>query len=103
MITIERGRRDWILFAIIIPVGILLMFLAGQQAIQMLPRWNVNADMNSNLDPNNPGGGQGLGFIEPLRAEIQTPAAWMATFLTPHPGQDASQTPAPLVIFDPSA
>lgn len=100
----EWEHRDWLLLAAIILLGILLMLLVGQSAIQMLPHWSVPADMVSKLDPNNQyqHGQGGSGMLQPIRPEILTPMAWMGTFLTPHPGADASDTPDPLVVFDPS-
>src|SRR5689334_23653400 len=101
----RRERRDWLLIVLILPLGTLLMFLAGQQAVQTVSTWSVQADMVSHLDPGHVSTNGGAGLIEPLRAEIGTPAAWLSTFLTPQPnqpGQSGGGLP-PLVVFDPSA
>ncbi len=92
----ERERRDWILLPIIVLLGILFMYLAGQRAIRMAPSWHVVADMASNLDPNAQFQEAGVaGVIEPVRAEILTPPVWAKTYLTPGANNGGSGMVAP--------
>jgi hypothetical protein len=96
MNSTERERRDWILLPIIVLLGILFMYLAGQRAIRMAPSWHVVADMASNLDPNAQFQEAGVaGVIEPVRAEILTPPVWAKTYLTPGANNGGSGMVAP--------
>jgi hypothetical protein len=96
MYSTERERRDWILLPIIVLLGILFMYLAGQRAIRMAPSWHVVADMASNLDPNAQFQEAGVaGVIEPVRAEILTPPVWAKTYLTPGANNGGSGMAAP--------
>jgi hypothetical protein len=83
----ERERRDLLLLTTIVLLGVFLMFISGQFAIRMLPRWSVPSDMQSNIDPNLrlDSGSSSLASVglARLRPEIQTPPAWQRTFLTP--------------------
>lgn len=79
--TAKRERRDWTLLIFIIPIGIILMLIAGQIAISLVPIWSVDAGMQSNLDPDLPM--QQGGFIQPILPAILTPFGWFDTFLTP--------------------
>jgi hypothetical protein len=81
----ERRNRDWLLFLVIVLLGLVCMSLTGTLAIGLAPRWNVQASMDSKLDPN----AQYIEFkstllvIEPVMPGILTPPAWAETFLTP--------------------
>ena len=79
----KRDRRDWTLIIFLLPIGILLMVLAGQFAIRLVPIWSVDGGMGSSLDPETASGGQGL--IPPISFDILTPMGWLDTFLTPGP------------------
>jgi hypothetical protein len=80
----EHERRDWIIIPVILLLGFLCVILAGQWALRFSPSWKLNADMDSNLDPNRdfltrrPGG-----FVEPVDPRILTQPAWINLFLTP--------------------
>jgi hypothetical protein len=79
------------------------MFLSGQFAIRMLPRWSVPSDMQSNIDPNLrlDSGSDALASVglAPLRPEIQTPPAWQRTFLTPQANLDLlNEVPVVVVV-----
>jgi hypothetical protein len=104
MITPTRERRDWTLLVFIIPIGIILMLIAGQVAIRLVPEWSVNAGMQSNLDPNNLPMQQS-GPVQPILPAILTPLGWFDTFLTPGAGGSGDQDIAfpPFVVFEPSA
>lgn len=86
----NRERRDWGLIIFIIPIGIFLIVIVGQLAIGLFPNWRINADMNSNLDPNS-APGQPASLLQPLLPQILTPMAWAQTYLTP--GADISFPP----------
>lgn len=98
MKTMDRERRDWSLLIFIVPLGILLMIIAGQIAIRVMPNWSVNAGMQSRLDPNN-ASSQPISLFQPVLPQILTPMAWAESYLTP--GQDVSFPP--FFVFVPSA
>ncbi len=98
--TTDRDRNDWVLLLLFLPFGVLLMLFAGQKATQLLPYWNLRADMGSSINPNGlPPGPDSFGAVRP---EILTPAAWNDTFLTPQPDNGATATQPTFVVFDPS-
>jgi uncharacterized repeat protein (TIGR01451 family) len=84
MKTIERERHDWIMIPIILLIGFLSVMIAGQWALRFSPRWQLDANMESNLDPNNDFlTGRPNGFIEPVDPSILTQPVWADFFLTP--------------------
>ncbi|WKZ37626.1 MAG: hypothetical protein QY332_06725 [Anaerolineales bacterium] len=94
----KRDRWDWSLLIFIVPLGILLMIIAGQVAMQIRPQWSLNAGMGSNLNPETEGGRNGsLPIFNP---QILTPFPWLGTFLTP--SGDGISYP-PLVVINPNA
>ena len=99
----NRERRDWTLIIFIIPIGIILMMIAGQIAVRIVPQWSVNAGMKSLLDPQT-APKQQVGLIQPVLPEILTPIAWFDTFLTPNsnPGNQDIVFP-PFIVFEPTA
>ncbi len=78
----RKPRREWLVFLLVLPFGIAVMFCVGQAAISLPPTWSVQAEMDSYIDPNTfiP---EDQGIIAPLRVEILTQPAWGDTFLTP--------------------
>lgn len=99
--TDKRERRDWTLIIFLLPIGIVLMLVAGQIAIRVVPYWRVAGGMGSSLDPETASKQQGQ--IQPILFDIQTPMAWFDTFLTPQPdsaGPDIFFPP--FVVFEPS-
>lgn len=97
----KRDRNDWLVLLLFLLLGVLLMLLAGQKGTQLLPYWNLRADVGSNLDPYQFQAGDSQG-LAPLRPEILTPPAWGDSYLTPQ-GDQPSATPPTFVVFDPSA
>jgi len=72
----QRRNRDWILFLLLLLLGLAAMLCTGTLATSFAPQWNVHASMDSNLDPN--AQYQTLNstvVIEPVSADILTPAA----------------------------
>ena len=102
MITPNRERRDWTLLVFVIPIGVILMLIAGQFAIRLVPEWSVNAGMQSNLDPNNLPLQQS-GPVQPVLPAILTPLGWLDTFLTPGAGSGGQVVFPPFIVFEPSA
>jgi len=103
MITSTRERRDWTLLIFIIPIGVILMLIAGQVAIRLVPIWSVDAGMQSKLDPSNLPKQQS-GLVQPVLPAILTPLGWFDTFLTPGAGSDDQNVAFPaFVVFEPSA
>ena len=80
----ERERRDWFIIPLILGLGFLCVIVAGQWALRFSPSWKLNADMESNLDPNSDFlTRRPSGFIEPVDPSILTEPAWINLFLTP--------------------
>ena len=80
----ERERLDWTIVVIIILVlGFILVMIAGQRAVHFASYWQLNANMDSHIDPNSTFvASRPDGFIEPVDASILTPPGW-GDFLTP--------------------
>jgi uncharacterized repeat protein (TIGR01451 family) len=82
--TRKKPRRDLLLVLLILPLGILCMFMTGQAAIRLAPEWVLEANMRSMLDPNATFAALGIPpIIEPLNPAILTRPAWGGLFLTP--------------------
>jgi hypothetical protein len=80
----KNERRGWTLVAILLLIGLLCVTAAGNLAIRFAPRWTLQADMRSRLDPNSayftslP-----ENFFLPVDPAILTPPIWINLFLTP--------------------
>lgn len=96
MNTKNTERRDWALIIFIVPIGILLIFIVGQIAIQLLAQWSLFANMRSRLNPDD--GLKPIFFFQPLLPQILTPLPWEDNFLTP---DDVSFPP--IITVDPGA
>src|SRR5512134_794857 len=84
MKTTERERYDWMIIPMILVIGFLCVLVAGQWALRFSPRWQLDANMESNLDPNSDFlTGKPNGLIEPVDPSILTQPAWVNHFLTP--------------------
>jgi len=99
----ERERLDWtIVVIIILVIGFLLVLVAGQLAVRFSSGWELNADMDSHIDPNSayltrrPGQ-----FIEPIDAAILTQPGWIENLFTPGVAV-ITGTPFPPTISTPS-
>jgi hypothetical protein len=80
----ENERRDWLIVPIILLIGFLCVIVAGQWALRFSPSWKLNANMDSNLDPNRDFlTRRPSGFIEPVDPSILTEPVWINLFLTP--------------------
>jgi len=111
--TRQKSRRDLLLVLLILPLGVLCMFMTGQVAISLVPNWVLVANMRSLLDPNANFAARGnQPFIEPLNADILTQPAWGNSFLTPNASIPTRvivtvtppppvRTPPPLVLVTP--
>ena len=75
------------------------MLCAGQSAVAMLPRWSVEADVNSNLNPDDTYVKQRLVVVEPINQEILTPPAWRDSILTLQPINTGAATVIPMGVF----
>lgn len=81
----KKSRRDLLLVLLILPFGVLCMFMAGQAAIRLAPEWVLNTEMLSLLDPDAEFAARGNPFsIPPLNPNILTLPAWGDLFLTPN-------------------
>ena len=99
MKSTERERRDWVIFVLILLIGIVMMLCTGQYAVALLPRWSVQADVNSNLNPDDSYTKQNLAVVEPIKPEILTPPAWQDSILTPAVELTGTATIIPLGSF----
>ncbi|MBE0680355.1 MAG: hypothetical protein IH589_00440, partial [Anaerolineales bacterium] len=95
----ERDRRDWSLLIFIVPIGILLMLIAGQFGMRIIPFWTLNTEMRSNLNVETAGGRQSV--IPLFNIGILTPFAWQDTYLTPN-SENGFVFPA-FIVLEPSA
>ncbi len=98
----NREKREWGLILVFIPIGFLLMTLAGHLAIRVAPFWSVNANMRSKLDPETASRRE-RAPVQPLSAEILTPLAWFDTFLTPQAVAGGEVVYPEFVVLEPSA
>ena len=97
MRAIESEKRDWSVIALILLFGLFAILLAGGWALRFAPRWELDASVESRLDPNRdfltrrPNG-----LIEPVDPAILTNPPWMGVYLTPNVSfsPDATQLPA---------
>jgi hypothetical protein len=96
MKTADDERRDWGIVIFIIPIGIILLLIAGQIAVRMIPHWSLFANMRSGLDPM-ADSAHPSSLFQPILPQILTPMAWSESYLTP--GGDISFPP--FVVFDP--
>ncbi len=47
----RQNRRESLLILLLVPIGMLCMFITGQMAIQLKPLWQLEADLRSLLNP----------------------------------------------------
>ncbi len=83
----ERNeRQDWAIVLVILLIGLCCVAGAGQYALRLAPNWQVDTDMESNLDLNSQIlTGKPQEFFEPLDPAILTQPGWVNgnVFLTP--------------------
>src|SRR5689334_453593 len=98
----KHERRDWTLIIFLLPIGIVLMLIAGQIAIRLVPSWRVDGGMQSSLDPDTASKNE-PGLLQPISFDILTPMGWLDSFLTPGPdsASDGVSFP-PFIILEPS-
>ena len=96
----ERERRNWIIILIILLFGFLCIFLAGGQALRILPGWKLNTSMDSKIDPDSVyDNSRPNNFLEPIDSSVLTPPGWFNVFLTPGA---IFNTPVPLINSTPA-
>ncbi len=80
----KNEKRGWVLVAVFLLIGLLCVIVAGNLAIRFAPRWALQADMRSRIDPNSAYFTAQPGFaLQPLDPAILTPPVWINVFLTP--------------------
>ncbi len=80
----ERQRRDWLIVILTLLVGFGCILVAADWALRFAPSWSLNANMESQLDPNSDFLTRRSGsLIEPLDSAILTQPVWIDVFLTP--------------------
>jgi uncharacterized repeat protein (TIGR01451 family) len=83
--TKRKSGKDLLLILLILPFGVLCMFMTGQAAIRLAPTWMLPVNMFSNLNPNAVFAGLSNPlFIEPINPGILTQPVWDPLFLTPN-------------------
>jgi len=96
MRAIRYERRDWVIIALILLFGLLCILMAARSALRFTPLWELDANMESLLDPNSDFlTRKPSGFIEPVDPAILTNPAGIYAFLTPGASSStATQAPA---------
>ncbi len=82
----KRERQDWLIVLLILLLGFCCVLVAGQYALRFAPSWQVDTDMESNIDLNSEFlTGKPQEFFEPLDPAILTQPGWVNgnVFLTP--------------------
>ena len=102
----EDEKRGWILLAVFLLIGLLCVILTGNLAISFAPRWSLNADMRSRLDPQSAYPTLSTEFVlQPLDPAILTQPVWIDLFLTPgqtFPTRPPKPTATPTEIIPPT-
>ena len=84
MKVVEHERQDWSVVIIILILGLLFVLLAGQWALRVASGWQMNASMQSLINPNTAFlTSRPNGFIESIDPSILTQPSWINDFLTP--------------------
>jgi uncharacterized repeat protein (TIGR01451 family) len=76
----RQNRRDLLLILLLVPLGMLCMFITGQMAIQLKPLWQLEADLRSLLNPTANFLVNDQGLLEPVNTDIP-PAQHRPDFL----------------------
>jgi hypothetical protein len=82
----ERKRQGWLIVFLILLVGFCCVLGAGQYALRFAPSWQLDTNMESNLDLNSEFlTSKPQQFFEPLDPAILTQPSWVNgnVFLTP--------------------
>lgn len=79
----EQDRREWLVILLILLIGLPCILLAGGWALRFNPNWKLNANMESNLDPNSDFLTKRPFLINQLDPDILTKPAGYDIFLTP--------------------
>ena len=69
----RQNRRDLLLILLLVPLGMLCMFITGQMAIQLKPLWQLEADLRSLLNPTANFVVNDEGLYEPVEPFIPPP------------------------------
>lgn len=93
--TSDGEKRDWVVIALILALGLFGILLAGQWALRFAPRWELDANALSKIDPNSDFlTNKPVGFIEPIDPEILNNPVSLNNLLTPG-AQFTTVTPLP--------
>jgi uncharacterized repeat protein (TIGR01451 family) len=76
----RQNRRDLLLVLLLVPLGMLCMFITGQMAIQLKPLWQLEANLRSLLNPTANFLVNDQGLFEPVNPDIP-PAQHRPEFL----------------------
>jgi hypothetical protein len=91
----QRERQDWGIVLIILLFGFLCVIVAAQWALRFSPSWQIDANMESNLDLNSEFlTSRPVGFIEPIDPDILTQPVWASGLFTPG-AKSVTRTPLP--------
>lgn len=76
----RQNRKDLLLILLLVPLGMLCMFITGQMAIRLKPLWQLEADLRSLLNPTANFLVNDEGLFEPVNTDIP-PAQHRPDFL----------------------
>lgn len=80
----DGERSGWILVAVFLLIGLLCVIAAGNLAVRFAPRWTLQANMRSRLNPDSAYSTSLPGYVlPPMDPAILTPPIWINVFLTP--------------------
>jgi uncharacterized repeat protein (TIGR01451 family) len=79
----RQNRRDLLLILLLVPLGMLCMFITGQMAIQLKPFWQLEADLRSLLNPTANFLVNDQGLFEPVNTDIPPAQHRPELLLTP--------------------
>lgn len=93
--TSDGEKRDWVVIALILALGLFGILLAGEWALRFAPRWELDANALSKIDPNSDFlTNKPVEFIEPIDPEILNNPVSLNNLLTPG-AQFTTATPHP--------
>ena len=107
----RQDRREWLIFTIILLIGMFMLQFVANIAVAAPPSWQVKSNMDSNINPEKNYNIRLNTGIEALLPEIITPPAWeMSSLLTVEPYEYKNlsvvslnnffQTPTPTIMMD---
>ena len=96
----KQDQREWLIFTIILIIGMFLLQFVANKAVTAPPSWQVISNMQSNIDPDKNYTIQLKSGLAPILPEIITPPVWeMSSLLTVEPFEYKELVNVPLDNF----